>query len=83
MTDLANKPPRTAKPSGPITYTVVSGADVFPGAWLNDEGFVRVLDGQLAIFQAAKGRGEVTVTVGGRNRVLRRDEWRALPVYQG
>jgi len=69
------------KPSGPVTYTVNVGADVFPGLGMADKAFVRVLDGQLVIFQEFRNDDRVAVSVGGRDRVLRRAQWRAMPVY--
>ena len=67
------------KPSGPISYSVTRGADVWPGT---DKAHVRVLDGKMVIFQDYQGRDQVLVTVGGRNRLLPRAEWRALPAYK-
>ena len=74
---------RAAKPSGAITYTANSGANVFPSQVMSDKAFVRVLDGELVIFQEFVGGDRVAVSVGGRDSVLPRAEWRALPVYEG
>jgi hypothetical protein len=76
-----NKPSR--KPSGAITYTVNTGANVFPSIVMSDKAFVRVLNGQLVILQEFIGHNKVAVSVGGQDRVLPRAEWRALPVYEG
>lgn len=80
-----NKPspgrPPSRKPSGAVTYTVASGTNVFPG--MTDKAFVRVKDGELVIFQEFRGDDKVAVSVGGRDRVLSRVEWRELPVYEG
>jgi hypothetical protein len=80
-----NKPltsnPDLQKLSGPITYTVDVGFNVFP--WLSDRGFVRVLDGELVIFQSFKPDRKVAVSIGGRDVLMSRSEWRALPVYKG
>ncbi|HEY1930509.1 MAG TPA: hypothetical protein VGG99_00715 [Acetobacteraceae bacterium] len=74
---------RTPKPSGAITYTANTGANVFPSAVMSDKAFVRVLNGELVIFQEFINDDKVAVSVGGRDRVLPRAEWRSLPVYQG
>jgi hypothetical protein len=66
-----------------VTYTVSVGADVWPGAAGGEKAFVRVLDGDQVIFQEFKGHDAVAVSIGGRDRVLAREEWRALPVYEG
>ena len=73
---------RATKPTGAITYTVERGANMFPSFIMSDKASVRVLDGELAIFQQFVGHDGVAVNVGGRNRVLARAEWRALPVYE-
>lgn len=77
---LTSKPP-AQKPSGAVTYTANTGANVFPV--VTDKAFVRVLDGELVIFQELRRDDKVAVSVGGRDRVLPRAEWRALPVYEG
>jgi hypothetical protein len=50
-----NKPlpsmPQSRKPSGAIAYTVNTGTNLFPAMVMSDRAFVRVLDGQLVIFQ--------------------------------
>jgi hypothetical protein len=79
---LTDKPP-PRKPSGPITYTSDMGANVFPGSLFTDKAFVRVLNGELVILQEYRGPDEVAVSIGGRDRVMPRAEWRALPVYTG
>ena len=71
------------KPSGAITYTVNTGANVFPSAVMSDKAFVRVLNGQLVIFQEFVGDDKVAVSVGGLDRVMPKAEWRALRVYEG
>lgn len=78
-------PPRppTRKPSGPVTYRQSQGANVWPGIASSDKAFVRVLDGELVIFQEFLADDKVAVSVGGRDRVLTRAAWRALPVYEG
>jgi hypothetical protein len=48
-----------------------------------DKAFVRVLNGELVIFQELRGDDQVAVSVAGRDRVLPRAQWRALPVYEG
>jgi hypothetical protein len=85
--DPMNKPlhsePHSRKPSGAITYTVNTGANVFPSIVMSDKAFVRVPNGQVVIFQEFIGHDKVAVSVGGQDRVLPRAEWRALPVYEG
>ena len=76
------KPP-ARKPSGAVTYKLSQGANVWPSMAASDKAFVRVLNGDLVIFQEFRGEDEVAVSVGGRDRVLKRAEWRALPVYEG
>ncbi len=71
------------KPSGPVTYKSAQGSNVWPGVTSSDKGFVRVLDGELVIFQGNQGRDKVAVSVGGLDRVLARSDWRSLPVYEG
>jgi len=71
------------KPSGAITYTTDTGANVFPGQIMSDKAFVRVMNGELVIFQEFRGNDEVAVSIGGRDSVLPRAKWRALPVYSG
>ena len=82
-----NKPvpsgPEGPKPTGAITYTANTGANVFPGMGMTDKAFVRVLNGELVIFQEFRGSDAVAVRVGGRDRVLPRAQWRSLPIYQG
>jgi len=82
-----NKPLHTdsdsRKPSRAVTYTVNSGANVFPTAVMSDKAFVRVLNDELVIFQEFVGDDKVAVSVGGRDRLLPRAEWRTLPVYEG
>ena len=82
-----NKPLRSEpgylKPSGAVTYTVNTGANVFPANVMSDRAFVRVRRGKLVIFQELRGDHEVAVNIGGRDDVLPRAEWRELPVYQG
>jgi hypothetical protein len=56
---------------------------MFPSFIMSDKASVRILDGELVIFQEFIGHDKVAVNVGGRNRVLARAEWRALPVYEG
>ena len=76
--DAAAKRP-IEKPSGPISYSVTRGADVWPSA---NKSYVRLLDGQMAVFQDYQGHDQVLVPVGGRNLVLPRSAWRALPAYK-
>ena len=71
------------KPSGTVTYKLSQGANVWPGMATSDKAFVRVLDGELVIFQEFRGDDKVAVSVGGMDRVLTRAEWRKLPVYEG
>jgi hypothetical protein len=78
---LPARPP-TRKPSGAVTYTQSQGANVWPGTAPSDKGIFRVLAGELAIFQEARG-DKVAVSVGGRDCVLTRAEWRTLPIYEG
>jgi hypothetical protein len=52
---------------------------MFPSFIMSDKASVRILDGELVIFQEFIGHDKVAVNVGGRNRVLARAEWRALP----
>jgi hypothetical protein len=75
--------PPTRKPSGVVTYRQSQGANVWPGMASSDKAFVRVLNGEVVIFQAFLGDDKVAVSVGGGDRVLARSEWRALPVYEG
>jgi hypothetical protein len=49
----------------------------------SDKAFVRVLNGELVILQEFRGDDKVAVSVGGRDRVLTRAEWRSLPIYEG
>ena len=56
---------------------------MFPSFIMSDKASVRVRDGELVIFREFIGHDKVAVNVGGRNRVLARSEWRALPVYEG
>ena len=71
------------KPTGPVTYKVPQGANVWPGTATSDKALVRVLSGELVILQDFLDGNKVAVSVGGRDRVLSRDEWRALPLYEG
>ncbi len=71
------------KPTGAVTYKLPQGANVWPGMAASDKAFVRVLNGDLVIFQEFRGDDAVAVSVGGRDRVMSRAEWRALPVYEG
>ncbi len=71
------------KPSGAVTYKVSKGSNVWPTTAASDKALVRVLDGELVIFQDFQGDDKVAVSVGGLDRVLPRTEWRALPVYEG
>ena len=75
--------PVTRKPSGAVTYRQSQGANVWPGMASSDKDLVRLLNGELAIFQEFLGSDKVAVSVGGGNSVLTRSEWRALPVYEG
>ncbi len=75
--------PSVQKPSGTVTYKLSQGANVWPGTATSDKAFVRVLNGELVIFQEFTGDGKVAVSVGGRDRVLPRAEWRKLPSYEG
>jgi hypothetical protein len=76
------KPP-AHKPSGAVTYTQSQGANVWPGMASSDKAFVRVRSGELVIFQEFRGDDKVAVSVGGRDRILTRAEWRSLPVHKG
>jgi hypothetical protein len=76
------KPP-ARKPSGAVIYKQSQGAHVWPGMASSDKAFVRVFNGDLVIFQEFRGDDKVAVSVGGRDRVLSRAEWRSLPVYEG
>jgi hypothetical protein len=82
-----NKPIRierlSGKPHGAVTYTINSGANVFPSAVMSDKAFVRMRNGKLVIFQSFVGDDSVAVSIGGEDAVLPRPEWRALPVYEG
>ena len=79
---LHTKPP-SQKPSGTVTYKLSQGADVWPSMATSDKALVRVLSGELVIFQEFRGDDRVAVSVGGRDRVLTRAEWRMLPTYEG
>jgi hypothetical protein len=79
---LQTKPP-AQKPSGIVTYKLSNGANVWPGRATTDKAFVRVLNGELVIFQEFRADDQVAVSVGGRDCVLTREAWRALPVYEG
>jgi hypothetical protein len=81
-TPLQTKPP-TRKPSGIVTYRQSQGANVWPGVGASDKAFVRVLNGELVIFQEFRGDGKVAVSIGGRDGLLTRTEWRMLPLYKG
>jgi hypothetical protein len=59
----------SGKPSGSVTYTVNAGANVFPGKVMSDKAFVRVLDGELVIFQEFRGDDKVAVSVGSVDKV--------------
>ena len=83
MNDSPPREPHVGKPSGAITYTANTGANVFPSVIMSDKAFVRVLNGELVICQEFIGDDKVAVSVGGRDRVLPHAQWRALPVYQG
>jgi len=83
MNETLPTEPRLRKPSGAITYTVNTGANVFPSMVMSDKAFVRVREGQLVIFREARGDDEVAVSVGGLDRVMPKAEWRELPVYEG
>jgi len=83
MTSPVQTKPPTEKPSGTVTYKLSKGANVWPGMASTDKAFVRVLNGELVIFQEFRGDDQVAVSVGGRDRVLPRAEWRTLPVYEG
>jgi hypothetical protein len=83
MTNPTQTKPPAQKPSGIVTYRLSKGANVWPGMAGSDKAFVRVLNGELVIFQEFRGEDKVAVSVGGHDRVLPRAEWRALPVYQG
>lgn len=78
---VPSKPP-ARKPSGPVIYKQSQGANVWPGMASSDKAFVRVHDCELVIFQEFRGDDNVAVSVGGRDRVLTRAEWRSLPVYE-
>ncbi len=71
------------KPTGALTYKLSQGANVWPGVAASDRAFVRVLNGELVIFQEFRADDKVAVSVGGQDQVLPRAEWRALPVYEG
>jgi hypothetical protein len=71
------------KPTGALTYKLSQGANVWPGMAASDKAFVRVLNGELVVFQEFRADDKVAVSVGGQDRVLPRAEWRALPVYEG
>ena len=75
-------PPPVHKPSGAVTYKQSQGANVWPGMASSDKAFVRVLGGELVIFQKFLG-DKVAVSVGGSDRMLTRSEWGILPVYEG
>jgi hypothetical protein len=66
-----------------LTYKLSQGANVWPGVAASDRAFVRVLNGELVIFQEFRADDKVAVSVGGQDQVLPRAEWRALPVYEG
>lgn len=83
MNNSSPREGRATKPAGAITYTAHTGANMFPSVIMSDKASVRVLDGELVIFQEFIGHDNVAVNIGGRNRVLARAEWRALPVYEG
>ncbi len=72
-----------SKPSGPVIYTQSKGANIWPDMLSREIAFVRVLDGELVVFQEFMGNDKVAVSVGGQDRVLTRADWRALPVYEG
>lgn len=74
---------RPQKPSGAISYTLETGADVLPGDFMTDKAYVRELNGKLVIFREALGHGRVAVTIGGRDRVLSKAEWQKLPIHRG
>jgi hypothetical protein len=79
---LPTKPP-AKKPSGIVTYKLSKGANVWPGTATSDKAFVRILNGDVVIFQEFRNDDMVAVSVGGRDRLLPRAEWRSLPVYEG
>ena len=83
MTPPSNTKPPVQKPTGTVTYRLSQGANVWSGTATSDKGFVRVLNGELVIFQEFRGDDTVAVSVGGRDRVLTRAEWRTLPLYEG
>jgi hypothetical protein len=71
------------KPTGAVTYRLSKGANVWPGIAASDKALVRVLNGELVIFQEFRGEDLVAVSVGGQDHMLSRSDWRALPVYEG
>ena len=75
--------PPARKPSGPAIYKQSQGADVWPGIASGDKAFVRVMNGELVIFQEFLADGKVAVSIGGRDRVLTRAEWQTLPLDEG
>jgi hypothetical protein len=81
MNDAPHRSP-AKKPSGPVTYTITKGADVWPGIGKSDKAFIRDLNGEMVIFQEFRGRDGVAVSIGGQDRVLPFEDWRQLPPYR-
>jgi hypothetical protein len=50
---------------------------------MSGKAFVRVLDGQPAIYSSDSTRDRVVVRVGNQYRSLTPAEWDALPPYRG
>ncbi len=73
--------PPLRKPSRPVGYIQSQGANVWPSFGGNDEVRARTRDGEMVVVQEFLGNDLVAVNIGGRDCVMKRAEWRALPLY--
>ena len=47
---------------------------------MSDKAFVRILNGAYVVFIEFRGADFVAVSIDGHERILKRSDWRVLPV---
>jgi len=47
---------------------------------MNEKAFMRILNGTYVVFIEFRGSDCVAVSINGRERIMKRSDWRVLPV---
>jgi hypothetical protein len=53
------------------------------GPTMTESLWVRIMNRDIAIYAGARGNDKVGVMVDGREQVIAKSEWEALPIYTG